>query len=499
MFIRGGQLTVATSSLKADMLVRDFSTPALEAGTIEVHASAVTLDQATISASASDHPFSSCCRGDGGQIRFMDLGTLSSTNSILAADAAHQGDAGSISVGSPTTNSIALTATTMRTFQGFNPFNPRGGGGHITLTARTVSVDGGGLQVVEEDNSGPAGHITLNADRVAITGGAGLIANHSSGTGEGGDVTIQGLMSTGATPTMATEVITDGAQLCVCSTSNPASGGSIVVRAGALTLNNTDIHVAGAGTISLADVGTLTSTSSSLFIVTHRPVPGGSILLGSPTTSSITLQDTTLSSNSGNINLTASAVSICGGQINTDPVFSVPAGNITANVGTFTLSNGAKISSSSTFFPNSNVDAGTVTITATGAFQSTGSTVTASAGQGTGGAISITAGNLSLTGGSTVTANSEGGGNAGTIQLKAGHNIHLKDSVVTANSKGSGNAGSIQFNAGDNICLKDSAVTAQSEGTGNVGTIRLEAGHKINVKDSTISPSPTIVSGQTTE
>ena len=70
---------------------------------------------------------------------------------------------------------------------------------------------------------------------------------------------------------------------------------------------------------------------------------------------------------------------------------------------------------------------------------------------------------------------------------------------MTANSKGSGNAGSIQFNAGDNICLKDSAVTAQSEGTGNVGTIRLEAGHKINVKDSTISPSPTIVSGQTTE
>jgi len=497
VFIRGGQLTVANSSVMTNSLI-----PRGDGGSIEVHAGAVTLDQATLSARGAN--------GNGGQIRFMDLDTFSSAKSNLTVDTSGTPireirGGGSILVGSPTTTSITLTETKLSSIALLEDFStPPKSPGEITLTAQTVSIAGGTFSTLSGGRI-PGGPITLNADRIAVKN-AGFSSGNADAA-DGGRFTFQGLRSTAGTPTAATAVSIDSSGISDSDSVFP--GATIVVHASDLTLNHSNLRLSSSSlgngpTINLADVGTLTSTGSFV-VADSNGTP--SIILGSSRTGVINLQDTGItvsnrlytSATGGNINLTASSVSISGGQITADTRGNMPAGHITANVGTFTLSNGAQISSSSTSTGSNAGNAGTVTITATGAFQSTGSTVNASAKQGAGGQISINAGNLVFDAGSTVSVQSEGAGNAGTIQLNAGTNVIVKESVVSANSKGAGNAGSIQLKAGNNIQVKRSTVSAQSEGTGNVGTIRLEAGHKIEVKDSTITPSPTIVSGQNTK
>ncbi|MCS6285871.1 MAG: filamentous hemagglutinin N-terminal domain-containing protein [Nitrospira sp.] len=480
--VRSGQLIVSNTSIRADGV--QGSSPGSNGGRIEVHAGTVTLDQAALSAKGA-------AAGNGGQISFMDLNSLNSTQSSLTVRTGTSNTLnpeGLISIGSLTTESIALTDTYFGSDGiGISP-GPVwpffiGDSGNITLTARNLSINGGHFLLTSEIRT-PGGSITMNADQVAIRTG---ITGGSIDGGAGGTITIQGLQSTETSPTKAGSVSIGGS---ITLHSVSGGGGRIVVRANALALNGSRFRIEAAegagGTINLADVGTLTSMSSNLS--TYGRAAANSIILGSATTRGIDLQDTgiftTFNNPDSNINIRASTVNISGGRI-----IGSPDNQITINGGDVTFTNGALISSSG-LFPGSGT-AGTVTIAATGRFQSTGSTISATSAQGVGGAIFITAGNVLSVEGSTVTADSTAGGNAGTIELTAGKNLTVDNSIVSANSTGAGNAGTVELTASKNLRVDNSIVSANSTGAGNAGTVELTASKNLRVDNSIVSANST--------
>lgn len=384
--IRGGELIVSNSSLTADGLGRNFASPG---GRIEVYAGTVMLDQATISASSD--------RGSAGQIIFSDLTTLTSTKSTLAAnvrtfqanDATTRG--GSLTIGSTETKSVTLTDTTLSAST--NASSPgtgfyAGNAGDITVTGRDLSINGGNMSSIAGSQSFRAGgSITLNGDRIALTDSSmssyNMIGGFSNG---GGTINLQGIGSTETTPTAARSVIIDNSVISAGGGLGLGIwlGGNLSIHAKAVMLNNANLIASGyyqGGNINLADVGTLQIMQSTLNAANGGPPfgegGGGTIMLGSTATKSITLQNSTLNASS---------------------------------------------------FKG---DGGTINITASKQFQSVGSTLDASSYLANGGAVSIRAGNISVTDGSTVTAQGAGPGQEGTIRLEFDKKLTVQDSVLT--------------------------------------------------------------------
>jgi len=375
--IRAGRLMVENSSVTVDGVGRTSETVA-DGGTIDVYAATVTLDRATMSANSD--------RNNAGQIRFMDLETLSITNSDLTANARglllDGGFRGSVSIGTPTTRSISLSSTGISTtMEGFNGFTHPGVDNQgISLTAKTMSIDGGSLRASAGPHDiRPGGPITINGERITVTNQASLESRDTSGGGGAGTILLQGLLSDATTPTHAKQVTVDNSTLRTTSTGGP--GGTITLHADKVILNNAALGAGSGnkgGTLNLGDVGRLESANSILDASTFAGGSGGMIILGSPATKSITLQDTTLS------------VRATG----------------------FNVQNG-----------------GTINIMASQHFKSIGSTFDASSTLGNGGSVLIQAGHLSLIG-STVNALGAGPGQDGTIQFEFGKKLVMQESVV---------------------------------------------------------------------
>lgn len=378
--IRGGELIVSNSSLTADgMLTPPWNLA--PGGRIEVHADKVTLDQATISASSG--------RGSAGQIIFSDLTTLTSTKSTLAADVRSflTNDAttrgGSLTIGSSETKSLTLTDTTLSASTNASASGPSvGNAGDITVTGRELNITGGSLSSIAGTQSARAGGvITLNGNLIALTDTSLSSYNNSAGSplasGDGA-IILQGLRSTETTPTTARSLVIDNSSIIAGQGVGSSFGGSIFIRANDVMLNNAILRSNGfrqGGTVNLAEVGTLRIMQSTLSTVSSGG--GGTIVLGSPATKSIILQNSTLA-----------ARGISG-------------------------------------------DGGTINITASKQFQSVGSTLDASSSLANGGAISIQAGRLSVTDGSTVTTQGAGSGQEGTIQFEFSQKLTVTDSVIT--------------------------------------------------------------------
>jgi hypothetical protein len=291
-------------------------------------------------------------------------------------------------MGSSATKSIELTSTSIAT----SVFDGKVGPGvehpGISLTAKTLSINGGTLDTSAGfHDSMPAGAITLNGDYVALTN-VQFVARDQSGGGGGGTVTLQGLMSIDGAPTHAKTVTIDGGGIFAAATSIIGGpGGTIAFHADRVTLENASLSAAShsrGGIINLADVGTLKIMNSTLSSA-GDPV-GGTIVLGSLATRSITLHDTIL--------------------------------DVRGTSGSATRPGAA----------------GTIDITATKFFKSIGSTFDASSQLGNGGSVSIRAGRLSLLNGSTVNAQGGGPGLDGSIHFEFGKKLTVKDSVVTPNA-----------------------------------------------------------------
>ena len=306
----------------------------------------------------------------------------------LAQDAITRG--GSLTIGSSETKSVTLTDTALSASTNASASGPSvGNAGDITVTGRELNINDGNLSSIAGTHSARAGGvITLNGNRIALTDSSLSSYNNSRGSGLAsgdGAIILQGLRSTETTPTTAQSVVIDNSSIAAGQGIGSFFGGSIFIRAKDVVLKNASLTSNGfvqGGTINLAEVGTLRIMQSGLSTNSYGldlapGAGGGTIVLGSPATKSILLQNSTLNASS---------------------------------------------------FKG---DGGTINITASKQFQSIGSTLDTSSALGNGGTISIQAGRLSVTDGSTVTAQGAGPGQEGTIRLEFDKKLTVQDSVIT--------------------------------------------------------------------
>lgn len=380
--IRAGELVVTNSTIAADgtgLLTQSAG------GAIDVGASSVKLDGATITANSE--------KNSGGPITFHDLRTFTSVDSTIQASEFRptglDATGGPITIGSPDTRSVTLTRTNLDSSSNASPLLPStpGGVGAIAITSKHIAIDGGRLSsIAGVDTTRDGGTITLNGDRIAMTNNAGLSAmSFLGGTAGGrGEVIIQGLMSTDMAPTSARSVVIDHSGVRLGTFSNQPEGGRLVINAVDLDLNAASLIAVGlvkGGTIDLTNIGRLSMHNSGIDASSSFG-NGGTILLGSPATRSLILDNSTIAAR---------------GDVFQPQSFNIPG------------------------------HGGTISITARD-FRSTGSTLDASSGKDTGGTVSIRAGRLSLVD-STITA--QGPGTNGTVSLEVGKKLTIQNTSIT--------------------------------------------------------------------
>lgn len=338
-----------------------------------------------------------------------------------------------------------------------------GAGGNVTVTAKSIRLDGGGL--VDENfepatqistatgdpflGGGPArgGDIVIRAESLELANSA-QISSATFGAGNAGRVEI-----TASSIRLDALLTTLIAQITVNTHGFNRGGnaGDIVIRAGSLDMLNGATLLAtsfGSGAAGLVDIA-----AQSINLLSGAIITAGTFGTGKGGNIQIVSKSMRLDGRS-----TSSGIQdfLTGIQaVTTSPEFRSPGGNIHITTGSLEMAH-------------------------------QGSIFTTSSGLGVGGNIEVSAGNLTLESGSTIRAAGESTGPAGRISLLAGGNIYLSgdSSVSTSALRSSG--GDIVAMAGDEIQLVNSKITSQAGPRGG-GNITLLAPSLIYLLNSTLT------------
>ena len=319
-----------------------------------------------------------------------------------------------------------------------------GAGGAIDITAHSIDIESSSQLSATSDGQGQGGKITIAADSILVNGVrtdgsvgfAGIFAGNPfgvQGNANAGDIVI----GPGASGTLAVQLL-NGAEIST-STKGASAGGSIVIDATTLTLDNhasiqcATVGSGDAGNISLTVQDTLQLTGSSSIAVPAASQNGGNIVIN--VGSLVDLQDSSLDASAGK-----------------------NGGNITLNAGSqASLLNSALDASASD-------NGGNITLTASSQASLHNSSLDATAGKN-GGNITLTVGSLIYLLDSTVTASA--GDNGGNITIDPDFLV-LDHSPITADAINN-NGGNINI-LSEFFLVFDSPVTADSQ-FGNPGTV----------------------------
>jgi filamentous hemagglutinin family protein len=382
-----------------------------DAGNISISANNVTLkDKSIITAETQTS-------GIGGLISVDSNNLNLSGDSQLSTRATSSGNAGAIFLNASTPRDLSIAFS-----------------GNSLINAATEQSAAGGGQ------GGQGGTIKLgtSAKNLSVSG-QGFITAETKGSGNGGDITLEGR-----------SINVDAAQL-TAQTSGTGAGGIVRATANSLGLDNK------------AKLTTQTSSTGK----------GGEISLLANTISlnrgAIATAETTGSGLGGTINVEADTLNLYsdgssgGSQLSTRATSSGNAGAIFLNAST-------PRDLSIAFSGNSLINA---------------ATEQSAAGGGQGGTIKLgtSAKNLSIFGQGFITAETKGSGNGGGIDLNGSSISFDRGAVATAQTSGSGRGGTISVEA-NTITLDNrakvstrssSGLDASPQPTGPAGSISITA------------------------
>ena len=332
----------------------------------------------------------------------------------------------------------------------------------INITAHDVHVSDGARITTEAFASGNAGNLTILTPNLELTNGGQIRSGSVHDTfpgniaplpsGAGGTITVQGQSGP------ATSVLIDGSGSGLfTNTQGTGPGGSILVNANSVTLQNSGILSAEtSGSSPSATGGRITVDANQVQVNSGGIITAATTGAGAGGSVNVNV-GSTFSSNAGTVS--SMATQATGGDINMAAGQSV------------TLTNGASISASSTGAGN----AGNIQINAGNQFAMTDSSVTTEAHQASGGAIKITTtpnGTVQLTD-STISASVlDGTGGGGSVNIDPQY-VVLQNSQILANAV-FGPGGNINITT--NLLLPDSAsVISASSQFGQPGTIIIQS------------------------
>jgi large exoprotein involved in heme utilization and adhesion len=371
--------------------------------------------------------------GSGGTIT-VDADALnlysdgSSGGSMLSTKATSTGNAGAINLNSSTPRDLAIT------FSGNSLIN--------AATELTAGGDGG--------QGGQGGTIQLgtSAKNLSIFG-QGFITAETKGSGNGGNITLQG------------RAINVNAAQITAQTSGFGNGGLVSATANSLGLDNK------------AKLSTQTSSTGK----------GGEISLFANTISlnrgAIATAETTGSGLGGTINVEADALNLYSDASSGGSQLSTKATS-TGNAGAIYLNSSTGRDLAIAFSGNSLINA---------------ATEQSAPGGGQGGTIKLgtSTKSLSIFGQGSITAETKGSGNGGDITLQ-GRAINIDAAQLTAQTSGTGNGGLISATANSLGLDNKAKLSTQTSSTGKGGEISLLA-NTISLNRGGIATAETTGSG----
>jgi filamentous hemagglutinin family protein len=381
--------------------------------------------------------------GDAGLLA-IDTGSLSLTNSNIAATTSGSGNAGDIQI--KATNSITL-------------------------------VSDSGLIVVTDEGSGDAGSLDIETGSLSLTNSS--VLGGTTGTGNAGEIQIKAANSI---------TLSEKSTLGV-ATSGSGDAGSLDIETGSLSLTNSDIGATTSGTGNAGDIQIKAANSitleegSQLVVGTFGSGDGGSLAIE---TGSLSLTNSTVGGastgpgNAGDIQIkAANSITLEGSELVVTTLGSGDAGSVYIETGSLSLTN-----SNIAAFTSGIGSAGEIQIKATNSItlEEKSQLITFTAFfDGDAGSVYIETGSLSLTN-SDIGAGTLGIGNAGDVQIKAANSITLEEnSGLSVDTYGSGDGGSVDIETGSLSLTNSSFIEAGAGGTGSAGQITITASEYINI------------------
>gem|GEM_PF-859442 len=488
--------------------------------------------------------------GSGGNI-VVSANSVSMTNgSSVSASSTGAGDAGNVSVqglASPA-QSVLIDGSGSGLF---TDTQGTGAGGNIFLNANSVTLQNGGTLSAKTSGTevtATGGTITVEGNTLQLNSG-GTITAQSTGSGNAGNVTIQGhagpadsvvisgfdenfnlsgiftdTQATGAGGNIhisAKSISFQDSGMLSATTSGTNNGGDIQVDATTIdlrsfasiaALSSLDVSAGNAGNIALKATQQITSVDSFLNTDTAGTGRGGDILLSSPTISvngGVLNTSTSGPGRAGNILLEGQQISL-----GASPTAKATGATLSAstNLGS---GHGGTISLRGLDGPSSQAD---VTISGTSMLQ----TLTGAGGSGNAGDLTINAAQFTLTDHATLNADTFGSGAAGTLTVTATDSAIVSRSTVSSssdfgatgragqisvsaptvmiengghiftNTTGEGTGGSINILASQSVTLTNaSRVSASSSGPGDAGNILINAGQNYTSTNSAVTTQAT--------
>jgi filamentous hemagglutinin family protein len=355
--------------------------------------------------------------------------------------------------------------------------------GFLSPTPSAISFDGSQIrQPVDTGLHVIGGNLAVNDAYLLAPGGALTLFSAASA----GEVPFSlASPGTGFANTSVTSFgsinVTNGSKVEI----DYRGGGSVVIRGGQLTVDQSDITSGNYGSIpggnisvqvdslTLSNAGYIEAVSETLafamFNTGNLPIITGDT--GSANCGSVTVNVT------GNAAITGS-----GSEIDADTFTAGAGGTVTVVAGgQIDMANGGSIFAASYGTGN----AGAVNVQAAGMTMSSGTEIsTATNGVGNAGQITLNlSGPLTLSGNANILADTYAG-NGGNIQLQASLVSMADQSLISANTFAGGPGGDINIETGSFSIHGDGGyvppgslgVTAQTFGSGNGGTITLTTG-----------------------
>jgi filamentous hemagglutinin family protein len=479
---------------------------------------------ATISSDGAIYT-SAAGQGNAGDIS-LSAGALSieptdpTLNTGLQSITVGAGNAGSIEVSADTLTMSAPPAASGLSGTILTAAYPgsTGSGGAVTVdVSGNVSLTGAAGILSYTEASGNAGLIAVDAGgTVAIGAGSQIFSNNYAGSGNGGNVvvTASALNIVGQASSGTTGIST--------TTETAATGGSISIKAGSLSIDGASSNLGFTGIQSIADgagrsgavqvdiAGQATISNGGFFLTTANAqgnagditLSAGNLLLqdvGNGNINTGILSNTFGAGASGSLqinsgSLTLNAPPATNPLANPVAIYSSPeagssgkGGDVAVNVAGPVSLNGPTAISTTTY---SSGAAGNVSITAQGTVSLLGGGLISSesfGGSGNAGGITLNAPALDIEGHGAaaetgMAADSSGPGTAGdvairvgTLLIDGGTGTGLTD--IEAFTNGNGAGGQIQIAVAGNATLADGGeIFTDSYAQGNAGSIALSAG-----------------------
>ncbi len=482
----GGSVTVRASNtltLEGGARIISRSVSAGKAGTVDVHATKISLSD------ESDISSTSFFFGDSGRLTVSasDILTLQS-GSIIATDALGEGNGEAVDIDARV---IQLSGgSAIRSLTGIDMNRETrlaGDGGRMTIHALdTLILEGNSSISSRTEGIGDGGAIDVRAKLVQLRDGSDI----SSLTGSNIDSSTAAFGHGGNVAVRASDMLTlEGGSSISSRSTDVGDGGAIDVSAKTIRIRNDSGIRSLSGsdsislTLSIGDAGNLTVSALDTLTLENR--------------SNIASRSTS-EGNAGNINVSAREIGLSdrsGIGSFTEPDESGlfvdsdgTGGNVRVSASdTLRLESASTISSDSSGLGNT----GSVEVDATAIQIADGSRISSdTTGVGQGGRVRVTATEtVTIAGaGSGLTTRATDRGDSGAITLEA-QTIELSNGAeINATSKTSGNAGSITIIAAENFRSDNSSVTTDA-GSSDGGDIALRVQNIVRLNNAELGAS----------